>query len=481
MSKKRKKLVEYILVFCGIVGVLFLYMGLSGVLLSGYHIMDDEEIYFWTNDVYRHYGFFNGLWHQLIGDIVGFGRFRYTWVIIRWMEIRVFGDNMLAWHIYQTLFDCCVLFSIYIFINKLRIRRFYFFVFSFLLYFGYQAQILWMLGPQENIGVFFLTISFIYWINYQEKPTKMRLITLILALFFLAGSKESFLILLPGLPLVFYYLSKRSRDELSLKMFLKENKKLFFYIYILFLLCIIRIITVDIGEAGALKEEINIAEKISLLLNNLFFRLQAYAAAGVVAGIIIIFGTYKYNKSKLGKLGLLIIITIYALATQLFVYMGKDMAWRYLIPTTYFFALFFVFVWNDILNGSRKVIIITIVLTCGITGYANRNSMRFAKVYADDGKSLSCMFNKVADTMKEGDKVLLLLDPEGSVATKEYLRNNNNVSVSYIEREKISADEVDIICVSDAIDDYKYIQDEIKLSDEWVVYKNGMYIVYYKE
>ena len=470
MSDKRREIIERIFVFGGISLVLFLYMGLSGVLSSGFHIMDDEEIYFWP-----------GLWHQIIGDITDFGRFRYTWVIIRWLEIRVFGDNMLAWHIYQTLFDCCVLFTIYIFVKKLKISRLYFLLMSFFTYFGYQAQVIWMLGPQENIGIFFLTLSFIFWINYQEKPTKKRLILLIITLFFLAGAKESFLILFPGLPVIFFYLSKRSRDEISFKSFIKDNKGLIIYIFILFLLCILRIITVNTGEAGALKDGLSISEKYSLLINNLFFRLQAYAAAGGVVGIIIIFWTYKYNKSKLGTLFLLIMIMLYALATQLFVYMSKDMAWRYLIPTTYFFALFFIFVWNDILNRSRRVIILTIILTCGIIGYANRNSMRFAKVYADDGKSLGCMFNKIADTMKEGDKILLLLDPEGSFAANIYLQNNYKKNVSYIEREKLSANEVDIIWVSDAIDEYKYIQDEISLSDEWLEYKNGMYILYYKK
>lgn len=175
---------------------------MMGILDSGYHLVDDHEVYTIGKDL-ESFGFGETLLKWLQTDLNI--RFRFTYFIIRIMECAVFGANFELWHIFYTLLASLSLFLSYVFARKMKCPMWISYIFSILIFAGSQVAVFWRLGPQENLATILLMLVLIQLFEYVKKKTPLKLLVLVVLTIFLGGIKEAFLILLPILPLLLVF------------------------------------------------------------------------------------------------------------------------------------------------------------------------------------------------------------------------------------------------------------------------------------
>lgn len=202
---------EYSIIFTVFTIILFVFMWKTGVLNSGYHFVDDHEVYVIGRD-FSKFGFWKTMQKWLLNDM--HIRFRFTYQLLRVIECFLVGDNFFVWHILQTFISVLSLFLSYVFARKMQCTVWMAYIFSTIIFIGGgQSDVFWRLGPQENWGILILMLTLICLYKYAEVDKVGNLVKTILMTILLGGIKESFLLILPLLPIWFVYWQIRKRNE----------------------------------------------------------------------------------------------------------------------------------------------------------------------------------------------------------------------------------------------------------------------------
>lgn len=96
---------------------MFLYMNITGILDSGYHLIDDHEIYEIKAD-FLQIGFWGTMIKWLKADLNI--RFRFTYFLFRIAECYFLGDCFKLWHIVQGAISVLSLFTAYFFARRMQ-------------------------------------------------------------------------------------------------------------------------------------------------------------------------------------------------------------------------------------------------------------------------------------------------------------------------------------------------------------------------
>lgn len=445
---------EFCIVFIWFSFMVFIFMSSTGVLNSGYHFIDDHEIYEIRKD-FPQFGFWGTMIKWLKGDLNQ--RFRFTYFLIRVSQCYLLGDNFKLWHIVQSMVSVLSIFSSYFVARKMQTPPWLSYIFSMLVFLGGgQGAVLWRLGPQENFGVLLLMLTLISLIYYSENE-KMLIPSIVLTIL-LGGIKEAFLLLLPLLPFWLLTIKLKKEKVKSLKRcweIIKNQYKYWVFTYIIFIIDMCIIIfwvgTNKIGYAG-IDHQFGVKEYFKAILRICCGSFRLYTVMNILGIILLLFYLIFLIKKNINMLKpflayiLIPILTYgYILTSQFILHAKSGMGERYLIPATIGFAFFWII---DITYIIKKInlpvryyyffiAVLSIILILGLKDEKN------AREYAQDGKYTTEMLGEVARNQEANPDIIVSLGYERDLSASVYLQEKYgikslfNVNYSHSDDNKV--------------------------------------------
>ena len=436
---------EYIIAATASLLLLFWFMGHTGVLGSGYHFVDDHEIYTIGKD-FLEYGFWGTMYKWITNDL--HSRFRFTYFLIRVTECYFFGDNFVLWHVFQTVTAAVSLFLSYVFARRMKCTVWVSYIFAVAIFIGGgQSAVWWRLGPQENLGIILLMLTLLSLRSYVEKNKTSNLVLSIILTVLLAGIKEAFLLLLPLLPIwVAYWEISQNQKKISVQKICLALKKRWIYFlvtYVVFAIDIAIILlyvgTNKIGYSG-IDSSYRIRDYVTGVAEIVNGRLGLYIKISVIGIVFLLTPAWilyiREQRKFWGFLNSMIIPALlfgYFCGSQMILHVKSGMYERYLLPVTVAFAYFWLI---DVYHffESKKCFLsgyymFTIFMALAlITGV---NDEERACIYAEDGKNTTAMLNYVAEHADENSNVVVGIGYEEDFSASVYLQEKCNINSTY--------------------------------------------------
>ena len=417
----------------------------SGILGCGYHFVDDHEI-FVLNAEFGKKGITQTLINSILSDLSI--RFRPTYRLIRTLEAFICGTSLLAWHLFHMLLMISTFFLTYVFARTMNCSIWSSLLFTLVSLVGQQSSVIWRLGPQEGIGLLLLMLTLLSLIRYSTKSTTGNLVLSIVATVLLGGIKESFLLLLPILPVFLIYLDlKNAKEGFHINAVTKAFVRRKAYVVATFVVGLVDLSiilfyvgTCSIGYAG-IDSSMGIKEYIVAMLDICVGRLNWYCRITGLAVLLFIvpltiyvFTQERYRfKDYLAILLFYSGVSLYGFGMQLVLYAKSGMFERYLLPTTFLFA-FFVIIGLEQLVSTISInplgyYAIAIILVTGIINYYD--IQEYADAYVQEGIDNTAVLETVGENADQGTKILVSLDPELDYSTSIYLQEKFDIVHTY--------------------------------------------------
>lgn len=446
LIKKGKKIStrwEYLFFFLFYSTLLFLSMKLMGILDSGYHLIDDHEVYSIRND-FTAMGFWNTLLKWLKNDL--HIRFRCTYIIIRVIECYFLGAHFFLWHILYTFLSALSLFFSYVYARKMGCRMWLSYLFSLLIFWGSQMAVFWRLGPQENWGVMLFMLTFILLLNYIQRKSPGRLCLLVVSTLLLSGIKESFLLLLPLLPFLAVLWELRSRkskfDWTNIKNAFLKNQVYAYITWFIFIINILIIIfyvgTNEINYAGidtsfGLMDYLIKVWEICLGSFRKYFLMTIIGFFILIIPCIIRMCKAHTPASQWLFLASSCLLFAYITGTQLILHAKSGMYERYLLPATIGFCLFWIIDFGyyvDFFSKIKLVYVLYIFLTISVMVLGTDIWARGLD-YGQEGKDTTALFSKITEYADSHPKIISVIGYEADYSAALYLQEQYSIDEVY--------------------------------------------------
>ena len=435
---------ETVLAYAVYILLSFLFASYTGILQSGYHFVDDHEMYTFSRN-FAPYGYWGTMLRWMQTDL--HSRFRFTYGLIRITECYFFRDNYMAWHIFQTIIAASSLWLCYIFARRLKCPIWLSFGFSAVIFFGGgQSAVLWRLGPQECLGILIWMITLLQLWRYAHTSSGRSLFLCIAATIFLGGIKEAFLLILPMLPFILvYWKMQKDGKEITVRNTIQSFGTIRTYtittyaVFVIDLLIIVRYVgSNNIGYAGidqtyGLLNYLRGFYGISTGELGLYLRWSLYGCVFLLLPMWI--GEYRTKGKWIifwRKLWLPVLIFSYLMATQYVLYAKSGMYERYLLPSTYIisaFWLIFVFHLCRRLEWVSVYQMFAILMVFSLLhGVDDENR---AQKYALDGQNTTAMVEFVGEQAGRNSKVVVDIDYEMDFSATVILQDKYQLSSVY--------------------------------------------------
>ena len=321
----------------------------SGVLLSGYHFVDDHEVLNIAKYASRH-TFLDTLHWYAIQDFSI--RFRPLYNLEIVAQTYLLGVNMNHWIMLVTFEGIISFLLFYHFARQITDTTCLAFLFSVIIHFGTQYTLWYRALNQENLAMILLGISLCL---LTRKGLNLGIVTFFIVLSSL--QKESFLLLLPIYPILHYFFKSKNNPNLSVKMYILEHYVFVAVLFIVFLIEIYSIIfivgTNRIGYAG-----IAVGTPFTEYFNNSFITAEHLVCViPVTLYIGYLFKKYKKTMHFNAKGSYsLVVCSVYIILSQLILHAKSGMYERYLLPFLVGWAILFILV-PDLLHllNNKKV------------------------------------------------------------------------------------------------------------------------------
>lgn len=450
MLERRKRdnitIKEYAITIVCFLLLMFGFMGYTGILSSGYHLIDDHEIYTIGKDLSK-FGYWKTVYRQIFNDL--HIRFRFTYYLIRVTECYLFGDNFVLWHSFQTVIAAAGLFFSYVFARKMECTVLGAYIFTVIIFIGGgQAAVWWRLGPQENLGIILLMLTLISLQCYLQKNKISNLILSIALTVFLGGIKEAFLLLLPLLPVwLVYWEINLNGQEVSwkgIRIILQKRWIYFLATYLVFLIdmaVILLYVGINrIGYAG-IDDTYGIVDYIRGIWYIVIGKLRLYIITSMI-GVLFLFvllciSWMKGQRELLFRLARCMIIPIltfgYFLGGQLILHVKSGMFERYLLPATVAFAYFWLIDLNGFIRFDKKIMkgYYVFVTFMALTLIVGVNDEEQARTYAADGKNTTSMLSMAAAYADKNPNIIVGEGYEKDFSSSVYLQEKYHVKSVY--------------------------------------------------
>lgn len=432
-------------VFC-YSALMFVIARLNGVLSCGFHFMDDKETYTLGNDI-QNMGFFNATLDCIKGDMGR--RFRYLYWVIRMAEIKLFADNFTLWHMTMTLLTGINMSLCYVYARKRECPVWISCAVPIVIYGGSQFTVAFMLGPQENWGLFLLSFAMIFLVDYLKSRKKRYFVGLIIFTVLTAGIKESFILMLPVLILmaVNYEINYLGYNKESwIKNILASVKRNIVYIVITI---IVFLLNMSILYFNTHSDYSNVDTMYDFTVNGYIMYLwqtfsgwlKHYMFLSIFGLILLVvplgITLWKIDKKQFKEYCLKYSISIITLAfvfvTQLYLHKNTGMGFRYLIPTTIILTIFwFVDVYKIVESYKEAIseivntfyilwiyIFITVIVNSGVI---------YSYVY--EGANTTKMLDDLA-VVYDGRDIVSLIGGEANYSAAVYMQEKYGISNLY--------------------------------------------------
>lgn len=445
VAAERLEKENYFIVFLSYNILIIGYMYISGVLSSGYHLIDDHEVYTYGRSI-SELGLLPALKKILSDDMMGVtnSRFRFTYIIIRVLQIYFMKDHFVMWHLLYAVLTSVNMFFAYIFARKQNCSVWISYAFSIVIFFGSgQSAVMWRLGPQENLGLLILFMLLIY---MTKKQDKRKTIILIILAIFLGGIKESFLMLLPVLPIMMSIWDVRSQNEsVTIGSLLNEIKKNKIFTLITWLIFVIdiAIIVFVVGTNNNGYAGVDASMGLKSIVYNVYYvltgKLKVYLLLSLL-GIVILgicIGVY-YKKEKVAKKQIIDKMIIYGLlygyilVTQVILHLKSGMFERYLLPSVVAFAMIwmidlYVETMDLHISAVYKGFLLLLVVVLIVIGKDQREAVKYAK----DGADVTAAFSQIAKLFDDDVKVVVGIGYEADASSSVYLQEHYGIDAVY--------------------------------------------------
>ena len=478
---KEKPIIEYTIATAFFILVSVLFAKFTGILDSGYHFTDDHEIIDINNQILNN-GFFPTLRWFIMDDLSW--RFRPLYFAVRVIRTLIFGTNFYLWHLFNAI-ECGLYMALsYILSRKMKTPILVSLIFGFIFMMGSQDEIIWRLGPQENMGMVLLPLTFLFTYLYFEKKNRIYGILTVVLTVGMMLQKESYMVLAPSVILFLFYLYVSNNNEninifKKLWNFIKEYKWLIIFICLFLIICAsIIVFFIGIMKPGyvGLDTSYTFYEYIRLTLNVLIVRdlFDFLPVYGIIVAILIYAIISKAVKKELNRkfwhvLLVFILLIGYSMGIEAVLYAKSAMFDRYKLPCLWFLYFALLVLEHEYLKPVVHFIIVLAVFVYVIMLRNNDYSsiVSSAKWYADDGKETTEMLKYVGSLNKNKEKTILtdFVWYEHNLSSSMYLQLEEGVSkVYYLDPEKedgdywkmvrndgtkISFDDADIILTDD--------------------------------
>ena len=195
IKESTKRLVIFLIISISLISFLFIH----GTITSGFHFVDNHEIVQINKDLRD----FNGNLFQVVEKWVNNdlkGRFRPMYMIDNVLVDTLFKGNFFYISLYHAFIHVFILFFLFLGVRKIGFPLLHSFAFPILSLLGVQSAIWWRLGPNETIGMWYLSLTFlsmVYAVKSRNHKLFFRVLFGIFGIFTIL-CKESFLILTPA-------------------------------------------------------------------------------------------------------------------------------------------------------------------------------------------------------------------------------------------------------------------------------------------
>ena len=430
--KEHKKLSakEMTLVILLFALAVFAFLCYTGVLFCGYQLIDDHELYYFKHEISRT-GLFPAMIDVIKGDL--HKRYRVIYYVIRMIQCRIFGTNFTAWHIMYGFISVINLSLAYYYARRRGGHVFYAKLFAIsILTWGGQKEIIWRLGPQENLGMLFLFGTVICLRHYYESTRKGYLAASFILTLLVCGIKESFVLILPGLPILLLIWQMQDDEDLKPgKAFLSWLKKYLAYIAFTYLICLASLVIivcfigtnefeyVGIASGSGLSEYVH--GFYSIITND----IGLHSLLTGVMILLLVISAIRARKLKEVKWWKIITIILFAgmVFMQFVLYTESGMYERYAVPTVvYIFGFVFIGLKDIYLTSKdRYNTFFVIILMFAILFTLNNDCQSGARNFAYDGNLTGDIISAIRDNYSDGDKILIDMGGSGeyniSIAT----------------------------------------------------------------
>lgn len=407
----------------------FLFLGLTGTLNSGYHFVDDHEIIRIKADLES----MNVIevTKKWLKDDLNI-RFRPLYYFLRIVQTKLFGSNFFLWSVYTGILACITMTSFYMAMRNFKFTIEESLLFIIISFVGQQIDVWWRLGPNETIGVTFLALTFLFMSKNNIKIEKINNLFFIIFLILSSLCKESFIIIIPGV-ILFKILQERTVQKLDVKEAIIKN--IYLLIPIIIMLVELYIIVFYIGTnkiryAGIDTSFIKTLNGvIDIVLNFVSIKLFLFAII-VISAIVYLF----YKKLYHLKIILLpFLLCVFIVGPNLFLYAKSGLWGRYLIPSSIGVAFLIVYTIKAL---DKKLIWIKRLALIGLFVFfipLFKDSIKAAKTFTNEGRRIAILVNSMKGNYKEGSKLLMVVDPvayyEQSYSFKQYFELEYKISL----------------------------------------------------
>lgn len=438
--------IESVIVAACILLFMFGFMGYAGVMGSGYHLIDDHEVYTIGKDL-SEFGYWATMHRWISNDL--HIRFRFTYYLIRVTECYFLGDNFALWHGLQTVAAAAGLYLSYVFARRMKCTVWSAYIFAVIIYIGGgQSAVWWRLGPQENWGIILLMLTLLSLQSYLQKNKAGNLSLSVVLTIFLGGIKEAFLLLLPLLPIwVAYWEINRDGQDISLCNICTSLKKHRIYCVVTYLVFLLdmAVILLYVGTArieyAGIDDSSGIVDFIKGIWNIVRGRLKLYVIMTLIGVLLVIVAVcilwVKRQRELLFRFVRYMIIPVltfgYFLGVQFVLHANRGMFERYLLPTTVAFAYFWLIDIHGFIKPHRQFMLgyyvfITLMALVLIVG---SNDAEQARAYGEDGKNTTAMLSMTAGYAGENPNIIVGMGYEKDYSASVYLQEKYDIKSVY--------------------------------------------------
>jgi hypothetical protein len=436
------------IVFISIAIALFAFLGLYGTISSGFHFVDNHEVV----QINKDYSDANGNLFKVastwVKNDLG-GRFRPMYMIDNVFVDVFFKGNFFLISIYHTILMIFIAFFLFLVMRKNGFNVIESLAFPLIAFVGQQSAILWRLGPNESIGMWYLSLTLLSMV-YSVKAIKYNRIFQIL--FCLFGSlmilcKESFLILTPAILLAYIYLEKNKSETITWPTTIKKH-----FIEICILIAVflgslffifLNVNTENLGYAGIK----GVAYKSYFIaFKTLFFE----GGIGLVSLILfssslVLNSVWGANKREvLIKHIWILLIAIIIVLPQVFLYGKSGIFERYFLPGILAWALLFAFSLKSIrqfigITLSERHISIYIWAEVALLLFLLFprfiNVTKEASQFTKEGKEVNTVLSFISQNVDSTETVLFVADPvtdfERTISFRRFLIGTSGFTKLY--------------------------------------------------
>jgi len=421
---------NWVIIFALFLSV-FIFLGVTGTLTSGYHFIDDHEIISISNNL-KSESLIKVISNYINYDLPS--RFRPMYYFHRVIETKIFGTNLFLWSLYTGVLAFITFSSFYLGLKNLMFSTFEAIVFLIIAFVGPQMAVWWRLGPAETIGVVFLGFCF-YFMTKCITTKYYTLSSLLFCLFLVLSSlcKESFIIIIPAF--ITYKIWNEKSTFISLKKTLIKNFILIVPIVLMFLeLLIIKsyIGTNKIGYAGLDSNLIETMKGITHVINSLFEYFSPFLLFVIITMGLIYYKLRDRDKFIRVSISLMLPLVFCFLIVfpNTILYAKSGMFERYLLPSTIGVSFFIVSLIRSIDNRFKWLKRLLLVVIIIVSLNPIRYSLREAYSFSDIGHDTNLLLSSIIKYSNGEDKgILLAVDPvvsyECTLSLNEYLGYKN--------------------------------------------------------